>query len=119
MVSLLDSCPEERSLVHGYCGGGHVVIQGDKIVGVLDWIDSFYGDFVYDIASLDFWMPRLQLPEHFQQYYAAKGIAVPAFAERLRCCQCYMALSGLRFFAKFQNRDAYHWTRERVIDIIR
>ncbi len=96
-----------------------MVIQGDKIVGVLDWIDSFYGDFVYDIASLDFWMPRPRLPEHFQQYYAEKGISVPAFAERLHCYQCYMALSALRFFAKFQNRDGYNWTRQRVLDIIR
>ena len=115
MVGLLDLCPEERWLVHGGYGFGNLLLDGGRVTAVLDWIDAKYGDFVYDIAWLDFWAPALQFGERFAAHYAAQGRAVPAYAERLRCYECYIGLDALRFFAKTGQRPEYIGTRDRLL----
>ena len=45
----------------------------------------------------------------FAAYTAVeRGIAVPNFAQRIRCYQCYIALNALPFFAQQQNDDGTH-----------
>jgi hygromycin-B 4-O-kinase len=119
MSGLLDSCPEERYLVHGDYGFGNIIAHEGRITGVLDWIDAKYGDFAYDIAWLNFWAPEAQHGELFQRYYAKQGISVPAYDERLRCYQCYIGMDALRFFAKSNQPEAYQWSRKRILDLIR
>jgi hygromycin-B 4-O-kinase len=118
MTALLDACPEERALVHTCPGLANVLAEQGRITAVLDWIDAKYGDFVFDIASLDFWSPLDQLPERFARYYAEHGISVPAYAERLQCYRLYQGLDALRFFAKTRNLDAYRWARQRLRDLL-
>jgi hygromycin-B 4-O-kinase len=115
MVRLLDFCPEERWLVHGNYGFGNVLLADGQVTAVLDWIDAKYGDFVYDIAWLDFWAPDLGFGERFAAHYTARGHAVPAYAERLRCYECYIGLLALRFFAKTDQHPAYIGTRDRLL----
>ncbi len=119
MSRLLDSCPEERSLVHGNYGFSNVITHGRKITGVLDWIDAKYGDFVYDIAWLDFWAPEVRHGELFRRYYARQGVSVPSYDERLRCYHCYIGMDALRFFAKSNQPGAYQWARRRILELIR
>lgn len=119
MTRLLDSCPEERYLVHGGYGFSNVIAHQGKITAVLDWVDAKYGDFVYDIAWLDFWSPEAAHGELFRRYYQEQGVSVPAYDERLRCYHCYISLDALRFFAKSHQPDAYQWSRKRIFDLIR
>lgn len=114
MVAMLDACPEERFLVHGGYGFGNVLAEGGRVTAVLDWLDAKYGDFLYDVAGLDFWAPELDFRDRFAAHYAERGIAVPRYAERVLCYQCYVALDALRFFAKRQNEASYRWVRERI-----
>ncbi len=118
MSHLLDSCPEERHLVHGNYGFSNVITHEGNITGVLDWIDAKYGDFVYDIAGLDFWYPEAQHGELFRRYYATQGISVPAYDERLRCYHCYIGMDALRFFAKSNRPEAYQWSRKRILKLM-
>jgi hygromycin-B 4-O-kinase len=111
MKSLLQYCPSERSLLHGNYSLRNILAQDGKITTVLDWLDAMYGDFVYDLATLDFWYSWLHVSEHFQQYYQERQRAVSFYAERLLCYQCYHALGGLRFFAASANEPAYQMTR--------
>src|SRR5579884_537346 len=69
MMSLLDFCPAERYLVHGNYSLRNILAHKGKITGVIDWLDARYGDFVYDIAGLDYWIPELRMRELCQQYY--------------------------------------------------
>jgi hygromycin-B 4-O-kinase len=115
MTDLLPFCPEDRSLVHGNFGFGNVLAQDGRITGVLDWIDAKYGDFVYDIAWLDFWAPDFDVPARFAAHYASAGTNVPHYDERVLCYTCYIGLDALRFFAKTTQEDAYRWTRERLL----
>lgn len=119
MSRLLDNCPAERWLVHGSYGFSNVIAHEGNITGVLDWIDAKYGDFVYDIAWLDFWSPEAHHSELFRRYYASQGISAPAYDERLRCYHCYIGMDALRFFAKSNQPKAYQWSRKRIFDLIR
>ncbi len=119
MLHLLDSCPEERYLVHGGYGYSNVIAHEGRITGIVDWIDAKYGDFVYDIAWLDFWAPEAQYAELFRHYYSEQGVSVPAYDERLRCYECYISLDALRFFAKSNQPDAYKRSRKRILDLMR
>jgi hygromycin-B 4-O-kinase len=118
MIRLLDVCPEERRLVHGGYGFGNVLVQGGRVTAVLDWLDAKYGDFVYDIAWLDFWGPALGYADRFAAYYAAHGREAPHYRERLRCYRCYIALDALRFFAKAGKQDEYRWTRDGILALL-
>ncbi len=117
MTKLLDYCPEERYLVHGGYGFSNVVAREGKIAAILDWIGAMYGDFVYDIAWLNFWSPEVNFGELFRQFYHRQGVSVPAYNERLRCYHCYISLDALRFFAKSNQPTAYQWARKRIFDL--
>jgi hygromycin-B 4-O-kinase len=115
MVRLLDRCPEERGLVHGNYGFGNLLLADGQVTAVLDWINAKYGDFVYDLAWLDFWAPALHFGERFAAHYTAQGRAVPAYAERLRCYEYYIGLDALRYFAKTDQHPEYIGTRNRLL----
>jgi hygromycin-B 4-O-kinase len=117
MVRLLDFCPVERYLVHGNYSLRNILAHEGKITGVVDWLDAQYGDFVYDIAGLDFWIPELGMREHYQRYYQEHDGAIPFYDERVLCYEYYTALSALRFFAKQGDEQAYQWSRRRIMQL--
>ena len=118
MKTCLVYLPNERFLVHGDYGFNNVLAKDGKITAVLDWANAQYGDFVYDIAWLDYYSPDVGYGARFQQYYQAQNRFVPHFEERLRCYKCYISLNALRFFAKFDQPEAYGWVRKRIFDIL-
>ena len=118
MVSLLDFCPTERYLVPGNYSLRNILAHEGKITGVIDWLDAKYGDFVYDIAGLDYWIPELQMRELCQQYYHQRLGSIPFYEERVLCYECYIALSAMRFYAKKEDERAYQWSRERILHLL-
>jgi hygromycin-B 4-O-kinase len=82
---------------------------------VRDWFDARYGDFVYDIAGLDFWWPWLGVREAFQHYYKEREVDVPSYPERMLCYERYVALGGMRFFAFAGNEPSYRTARSLIL----
>lgn len=119
MRELLKVCPEDRYLLHGSFSLHNVLAQDGKISAVLDWVDARYGDFVYDIAVLDFWWPWLGVREAFQEYHQQRQREIPSYAERLLCYECHHALGGLRFFAASGNEEGYRITRAIILQKLR
>jgi hygromycin-B 4-O-kinase len=107
----VEVCPEQRHLVHSDLLNYNVLVAGDRVSAVLDWGSSIYGDFLFDLAWLTFWQPwypawrdidfRLEARRH----YAAIGLEVRDFEERLRCCELFIGLDGMAYQA-FRSR----WT---------
>ncbi|MEJ7651917.1 MAG: phosphotransferase [Chloroflexia bacterium] len=118
MIALLERCPEERRLVHGGLDLSNVVGHNGRITGVLDWLGARYGDFVFDVANLDFWTPGEGYAERCRARYAAGGGVPPSYDERVLCYRCYNGLDALRFFAKSGNRDGYGWVRGRIVGLL-
>ena len=82
-----------------------------------------YGDFLYDLAWLCFWQPwypawqRLDFPEEATRHYAAIGLDVPHFEERLRCCQIHIGLAGQAYMAYAGNWTDLPETAQRTLNI--
>jgi hygromycin-B 4-O-kinase len=106
-----DCLPEARHLIHSDLLHYNVLVEAERITAVLDWGCGMYGDFVYDLAWLCFWQPWYPAwqPIDFRaeavRHYAAIGLDVPYFEERLRCCQIHIGLAGQAYMAY-----AGHWT---------
>ena len=119
MLDLLKFCPQDRYLVHGEYGYNNVLAVDDQVTAVLDWTDAMYGDFVYDIAAMDFWLPEtFDLPRLIYQYDTSQGMAIPHYQERIACYKCYGGLDALRFFAKTNNYEAYLSTHKILQDVL-
>jgi hygromycin-B 4-O-kinase len=84
MKHLLAYCPTEKYLVHGDFGFDNVLSDGQHITGVLDWADARLGDFVYDLAYLDFWSKDIPYAALWQEEATASGNRIPHFEERTR-----------------------------------
>ncbi|MCH8062075.1 MAG: phosphotransferase [Chloroflexi bacterium] len=118
MRSLLKYCPEERFLVHADYAFGNVLAEDGKITAVLDWANSVYGDFLYDVAWLDIGYPDADYRSLFEQYYRDRGRSMPHYAERLVCYQCYICLDSMRWYGMSGKLSDYEWMRRRILKIL-
>ena len=115
---LLEHCPNERHLVHGGFGFGNLLVEDGRVTAVIDWLDAKFGDFLYDVAWLDYYDAARSYAELFRANYAARDIALSCYPERILCYQCYIALDGLRFFALSENAQMYNWTKARILGLL-
>jgi hygromycin-B 4-O-kinase len=117
ILELAAHCPEERHLVHRDLQFDNVLTDGQRITGVVDWGNAWYGDRLYDAA----W-----LAEYFDQRRDAEAAALlrervgtaPGVAERMTCYGCHVGLLHLRFYAKTGRRELYEWTRDRLLRLV-
>jgi hygromycin-B 4-O-kinase len=96
---LADHVPEDRHLVHADLMNRNVLVGGDRVTAVFDWGCAMYGDFLMDLAWIDFWAPWSPAWEGIDivgaavAHYCEIGLDVPNFAERLRACQIYIGIT--------------------------
>lgn len=119
ILELTEYIPEERQLVHGDYGFNNVLSDGKKITGVVDWGESMYGDFIYDVAWLNFWSSTIQYGEIFHQYYRSHSIPIPNYLQRLLCYELHLSLGALNFYAKSNQRKSYIETRSKILSILK
>jgi len=89
--------------------------DGRRITGVLDWADYGLGDFVYDVAYLDYWSADIPYGALWREYAASQRCDVPHFAERMRCYQLHMALHDMAVAALQGDEEDYIWSREHIL----
>lgn len=98
LQTLVEACPEERHLLHGDLLNYNVLVGEHGLSAVIDWGNSLYGDFLYDVAWLAFWAPwypawsGIDFIAEATRHYAAIGLDVPRLHARL---QCYLVHIGL------------------------
>jgi hygromycin-B 4-O-kinase len=120
LVELVPYCPEELYLLHGDYGFSNVVANGKQITAVLDWTESKYGDFLYDVAWLSFWPPIRDFASICRERYKERGVDIPNYEERILCYNVFSSLESLNFTAKGGDarKDDYEWTRDRILSLI-
>ena len=109
--------PNLHYLIHADYGGNNLMSDGKKITGVLDFGNSSYGDFLYDVAWLDFWWNELDYKKEFYNYYAKKGVDLTDFEERILCYQLHMGLGILGFFIMSEQKDKYDYAKKRIFGL--
>lgn len=119
MAGLLPYCAREKYLVHGDFGFDNVVSDGRTITGVLDWAEARYGDFMYDVAYLDFWSKKVRFGDLFAAYCAGQGRPIPHFEERIVCYMLHIGLGSLVIAAAIEGERAYVRVRERTRSVLK
>ena len=100
---LIDFCPEVRCLVHGDFGHNNATVDNSQLTGVFDWEHSSYGDFLHDVAWLDFWAEDMGFKEALFKHYMSNDIEVSNFEERILCYQLGFGIGGMMFFAAWMS----------------
>ncbi len=118
MVRLTEFCPNGRWLVHGDFGFDNIIVDEAAVTGVLDWAECRYGDFLYDVAYLDFWDENIDFGAELLSHYNAAGVAVPHYEQRLRCYELYIGLGSLAIAALLHDRRDYVRVRERTLSVL-
>ncbi len=120
--NLIVYCSEKRYLIHGDYGFDNVLATPKgEITGIIDWELSMFGDFVYDIAWLDFWS-FIQDGIHSKLYRRIYGKLyneeINNYTERLNCYKLYIGLASLAFFSESLQQAKYTEVKERVEKLI-
>ena len=123
--TLSERLPEERHLIHGDLLNFNVLVAGERISGVIDWGCAMWGDWLYDLAWLCFWAPwypawrEIDFAEEARRHYAAIGLNVPDFAQRMACCQMHIGLDGMAYQAFTERWDDLAETAARTLEMAR
>lgn len=102
-LELLKFCPERRHLIHSDLLNFNLLINDDRISGVVDWGSAMYGDFLYDIAWYDFYQPwysamsGIDFAGDAYKYFTAKGLELPNYTERILCYKLHIALDSIAY----------------------
>ncbi len=107
MHSLLPFVPALRHVVHGDIGGGNMLAIGDRITGVIDWAEARLGDFLFDIAYLDYWSDDIPYGRLWKQHADAIGLQMPYFKERMRCYKLHIGMDSMAIAAELDDIKEY------------
>lgn len=106
-----------RYFIHGDFHQWNILSDGQRITGIID-SNCKYGDFLVDLATLDWHMKKLDVIQEYQNYQQQTGIVIPDFKERLIGARYYNGLIGLRFYAKMGWNDAYLQLRNELLSLV-
>ena len=118
-------CPEDRHLIHSDLLNFNVLVADGRISAVIDWGCAMYGDFLYDLAWFLFWSPwypgwaGIDFQSEAARHYAAIGLGVPHFEERLTCYQIHIGLAAQAYNAFKERWDALEETARRTLGVAR
>jgi len=118
MRRFLPHCPNDRFLIHRDFGSANLVADGAQITGVLDWAEFGYGDFLYDLACLDYFSQDIPYGALWQERSAALGRAVPNFQERMQCYMLNIGLHDIAIAATLGDERAYIRGCERTKSVL-
>jgi len=113
--TIIKKLPNTRSLIHGDLGFNNVLVDKNKITGIIDWNDAKFGDFVYDIAYVSFWSKRTDYSKLFYEYYKTQGgLDLNNFRTRMGCYSIHIGLNLLNFFAKINDKKMFDFVKLRL-----
>jgi len=116
LQKLVRFCPEDAYLIHSDLLYKNVLVQDDRIQGVIDWGNAMRGDFLYDLAWLSFWAPwyhtmnDIDWEEQALAHYKAIGLEVPDFRERVLCYKLHIGLD-----AQGWNAHQKNWGQLKIV----
>jgi hygromycin-B 4-O-kinase len=125
LTSIVDQMPEDRHLIHADFMNRNVLVTRDRVTAVFDWGCAMYGDFLMDLAWIDFWAPwspgwrGIDIVAAAAAHYEAIDLRVPSFAERLQVCQIYIGLTEQAYQVHMGFWSELEKTAARTLEITR
>lgn len=121
---LASDMPNERHLIHNDLLYRNVLVENNEISVVIDWGNSMYGDFLYDIALLIYywsWFPKwkdIDIKQEILDHYASIGLELPDIEKRLLCYQIHIGLDGIKYSAFTGNHDHLEQKTEQTLKLL-
>lgn len=122
---LLKYSPDVRYLVHADFGFNNATVENNKITGIFDWEHAFYGDFLYDIAWLDFWgnkaieKDRIDYKGIFYKHYQEKDVDIINYNERILLYKLNFGIGAMMFFVHSHQEKKYLDTKTHLLELIK
>jgi|TARA_Y100000310_G_C20622058_1_gene783913 hygromycin-B 4-O-kinase len=116
--ALFKYCPEIRYLVHGDFGSDNVTVNNNQITGVFDWELASYGDFLFDVAWLDFWRDNIDYKGIFLRHYQKKGVDTKNYEERILCYKLNFGIGSLMFYINSGQEKKYLATKAELMKMV-
>ncbi|QQG44616.1 MAG: phosphotransferase [Candidatus Roizmanbacteria bacterium] len=89
-----------------YCYN-NLISDGKKITAVIDWGESRYGDFVLDLAWLDFWKSEVNYGDILKVGYKNKDKDFKNYEKRFRCYKIFIGITSIVIAAKHDDQKDY------------
>ncbi len=121
---LVEHVPNERHLIHSDLLNRNLLVEDNRVTGVIDWGCSLYGDFLYDIAWFAYYWPwfpawrEVDFLAEVQAHYQRTGLDVPDFIERVRCYQVHIGLGSQAYNASIGRWDNVRADIDRTMAVI-
>ena len=118
-------CPNERHLIHNDLLNRNILVENNRVTAMLDWGDSRYGDYLYDLAHLLYWWPwftqwrNIDIQGEIEQHYQTKMVDVKDFYERLQCYQMHIGLDSMAYHGYTKRWDHFEWSVKRTFEVAR
>jgi hygromycin-B 4-O-kinase len=118
-------CPNERHLIHNDLLNRNVLVDTHRVTALLDWGDSRYGDYLYDIAHVLYWWPwftqwrTIDMLGAIEQRYETKKLDVQDFHERLQCYQMHIGLDSMAYQCYTKRWNNFAWSAKRTFEVAR
>lgn len=116
--TLLERLPESRNLLHGDFGLGNIFSDGENVTAIIDWENSMYGDFLYDVAWASFWNAHLNYEDRFLTYSEVGSEVLSNFEDRVLCYKLHCGLGSMAFFATTGRADQFDRTRGILVEAV-
>lgn len=123
LFSVMDSCPEDRHLIHGDLLHYNLLIANNEISAVLDWGNSLYGDFLYELAWFTFWsswhpaMAGIDFRKLALAHYSEIGLDVPNFEKRLACYELHIGLDSIAYCSFIEKWDQVEKVTAQALEV--
>src|ERR1700674_1939828 len=120
LTRLSEQMPDQRHVIHSDLLHANVLVDGSRLIAVLDWGNSLLGDHLYDAAWLLYWWPwypawsGIDIRAELVQHWSAHGGLPPDLDNRLRCYQIHIGLGAQAYNAFTGRLD--HFGRQRETD---
>lgn len=116
-------CPNERHLIHNDLLNRNVFVEKNRITALLDWGDSRYGDYLYDIAHLLYWWPWfsqwriIDLAGEIERHYQTKQVDMKDIHARLQCYQMHIGLDSMAYHGYTRRWENFAWSARRTLEV--
>lgn len=124
LTELSRAIPSPQFLVHSDLINRNVLVRDRRITAVFDWGCSLYGDFLYDIAWIEFWAPwypamnGVDFLAVARAHLEDRGVATDDLDDRVRCCLLHIGLDSLAYNAFTGNTVELGNTIDRLAQFV-
>lgn len=106
--------PQENYLIHSDFGFGNIMLSNNIVTGVIDWNEFGYGDFLFDIAWLDFWKNKTNFKKAYEINFHKNKLEIPFYEERMMCHKLFIGLNTLGIYSAIGWKDRYDSALKRI-----